>query len=394
MEDFPRIISADDHVVEPMELWTSRLPAKFLVRGPRVVREKGVVRLYDGDWRYVTTDDGGWTDVWEYEDLRFPTALQGSAVGFPIEEMELRVITFDDMRKGCYDPVARLADMDQAGIEASLCFPNLFVRFCGQRFQEAQDKELALACVQAYNDFIVDEWTAGSGGRLIPLGIIPLWDAALAKAEVERVAARGMKAFCFSEIPPYLGLPSIHTDYWDPFFAACVEADVAIMMHIGSSSRLPSTSADAPNAVMNSVQAVNSAMSMVDWLYSGVLIRFPTLRLGMAECQIGWIPYFLERADEVWSHNRAWNEAFDKIPNPPSSYFGDHFWCTFFSDRFGLQNVDAIGVDNIMFETDYPHSDSNWPTSLDVAKEQTAHLDAAAVEKIVRGNAKALLKLP
>lgn len=393
MDDFPRIISADDHVVEPPDLWTSRLPKKFVERGPRTVREKGEVQLRNGDWSYVTTDQGGWTDVWEYEDLRFPTALQGSAVGFAIADMELRVITYDEMRKGCYDQTARLADMDQAGIEASLCFPNLFVRFCGQRFLEGQDKELSLACVRAYNDFVIDEWTAGSGGRLIPLGIIPLWDAELAAVEVARSAARGMKAYCFSEIPPYLGLPSIHTEYWDPFFSACRDADVAIMMHIGSSSKLPVTSADAPNAVMNSVQAVNSAMSLADWLYSGVLIRFPELRIGMAECQIGWIPYFLERCDEVWSHNRAWNEAYEKIPNPPSSYFGDHFWCTFFSDRFGLKNVDSIGVDNIMFESDYPHSDSNWPTSLDVAKEQTAHLDRESIEKIVRGNAKQLLKL-
>ena len=116
----------------------------------------------------------------------------------------------------------RLADMDIAGIEASLCFPNTFVRFCGQRFLWAHDKELAPRCVEAYNDFIIEEWSGGSGGRLIPCGSC-LWDPALAAGEVRRIAARGVHAVAFSELPPYLGLPSIYTDHWDPFFAACEE---------------------------------------------------------------------------------------------------------------------------------------------------------------------------
>lgn len=393
MDPFPLIVSADDHVVEPADLWTSRLPAKWREIGPRTVRERGRVRLDKGDWAYVATDDGRLCDVWQYEDLRLPCTVGGAAVGLSLDEMQMDVLTFEDMRPGCYKPADRLTDMDQAGIDKSLCFPNLFVRFCGQRFYEAKDKELALLCVQAYNDYVIDEWTAGSGGRLIPLGIVPLWDVELAAAEVERAAARGMRAFCFCELPPYLGLPSIHTDYWDPFFAALQNTDTAMMMHIGSSSRLPITSDDAPNAVMNSIQAVNSAMSLVDWLFSGVLLRFPSLRIGMAECQIGWIPYFLERADTVWEHNRAWNDVWAKMPEPPSSYFPRHFWCTFFSDEFGLKNIDSIGRDNVMFETDYPHTDSNWPTSLDVAKKQTAHLDPATTEKVVRGNAIQLLRL-
>ena len=131
-------------------------------------------------------------------------------------------------------------------VEASLCFPT-FPRFCGQTFTEAKDRELGLACVQAYNDWMVEEWCGDSDGRLIPLIIIPLWDAELAAAEVRRNAERGVHAVCFSEIPPHLGLPSIHSGYWDPFFAG-VRGDRApsIYMHIGSSSQMPATSADAP----------------------------------------------------------------------------------------------------------------------------------------------------
>ncbi|MBW3664272.1 MAG: amidohydrolase [Actinobacteria bacterium] len=393
MGDFPLIVSADDHVVEPADLWTSRLPAKYQDVAPRVVREKGEVALREGDFHYEQTDEGRWADVWYYEDVRVPATIPGAAVGYSLDDVTMDVMTFDEMRPGCYQPKARLEDMDVAGIDRSLCFPNLFIRFCGQRFLQGQDRELARLCVEAYNDFIVEEWCAGSDGRLIPLGIIPLWDADLAAAEVHRMAEKGMHAMCFSEMPAKLGLPSIHGDHWDPFFAACEETETAIMVHIGSSSQLPVTSSDAPNAVQNSLPAVNSAMCMVDWLFSGLFIQFPNIKLGLAECQIGWIPYFLQRADEVWEHNRGWNEVRGKIPEPPSTYFPDHIWCTFFSDAFGLDNLDAIGADNVIFETDYPHSDSNWPDSLEVAKKQTEHLDPVTTEKIVRGNALQLLGL-
>ncbi|MGE0306903.1 MAG: amidohydrolase family protein [Acidimicrobiia bacterium] len=390
-DGLPLIISADDHVVEPPHLWIDRLPAKYRDVGPRVVRERGAVKLHDGDFQYDASDDGEPVDTWYFEDLRIPSTLPGAAVGYSLDDMEMKVMTFDEMRPGCHDPAKRLEDMDVAGIDMSLCFPNLFVRFCGQRFLFAKDRDLALLCVRAYNDFIVDEWCSGSNGRLLPLGIIPLDDSKLAAAEVRRMAAKGMRAFCFSELPPFLGLPSIHTDYWDPFFQACVETNSTIMLHIGSSSRLPVTSADAPNAVVNTLPALNSAMSMVDWLFSGVLIRFPTLRIGFAESQIGWIPYILQRADQVWEHNRGWNGVRDKIPNPPSSYYPGRVFCTFFDDDFGLRNLDAIGVDNVIFETDYPHSDSNWPDSLEVVRKATAHLDAETTHKIVRGNALKML---
>jgi predicted TIM-barrel fold metal-dependent hydrolase len=395
MMDYPRIVSPDDHVLEPRELWTSRLPAKYREVGPRVVREKGRVGLADGAFDYVQTDDGEPVDVWYYEDIRVPALLTGSAVGYELEEMETKVITFDDMRPGCYDPRARLQDMDVCGIEASLCFPNMFARFAGQRFVFGQDKDLSLLCVKAYNDFTLNEWCAGSDGRLIPLGILPLWDAELCAAEIRTQASAGIHAMCFTEIPPYLGLPSIHTDHWDPMLQACEDTGTVLMMHIGSGSKLPVTSADAPAAVANTLPSVNSAMSLVDWLFSGSLIRYPNLRMGFAECQIGWIPYFLERADEVWSHNRGWNEVWGKIPDPPSSYFPGRIYCSFFSDNFGLRHLDDIGADNVMFETDYPHSDSNWPTSQDVARQQTeaAGLDPITTEKVVRGNARRLLGL-
>jgi predicted TIM-barrel fold metal-dependent hydrolase len=395
MDEFPRIISPDDHVVEPPDLWVSRLPASYRDLGPRVSREKGRVSLIDGAFEYVKTDDGDPVDVWYYEDVRVPAMLNGAAVGFDVDEIETKVITFDKIRPGCYNQKARLADMDVAGVEASLCFPNMFARFAGQRFVFGQDKDLSLLCVKAYNDFMLDEWCAGSNRRLIPLGILPLWDAQLCATEIREQASKGIHAMCFTEIPPYLGLPSIHTNYWDPMLEACEETGTVLMLHIGSGSKLPATSADAPAAVAGTLPSINSAMSLIDWLFSGSLIRFPSLRLGFAECQIGWIPYFLERADEVWLQSRGWNEVWGKIPEPPSSYFPGRIYCSFFSDNFGLRHIADIGVDNVMFETDYPHADGNWPNSQKVIREQVtkAGLDSETIEKIVRGNARSLFGL-
>ena len=137
-------------------------------------------------------------------------------------------------------------------------------------------------------------------GRLIPLIIVPLWDAALAAAEVHRNAARGVRAVCFSEIPPFLDLPSIHSGEWEPFFKACAETNTVINMHIGSSSRMPATSPDAPAGVQATLSFNNAMGSLADWLYSGILVRHPTLKLAYSEGQMGWIPYAMERADSVW----------------------------------------------------------------------------------------------
>jgi len=391
------IVSPDDHLVEPPELWRDRLPAKYRESGPRVVRERGRMAFdYDpnssSDLKWETAEDGAWGDVWYYENMRSPQLLPSCAAGTPQDQMALRPITFDEMRPGFYRQRERLADMDIAGVEAAVCFPNPFTRFCGQRFLAATDKDLALLCVKAYNDFMLDEWWAGSQGRLIPLCVIPLWDTKLAIAEVERVAARGVRAISFSELPSNLGLPSIHSGHWDELFATCDRSGVSLMMHIGSSSKFLITSTDAPDAVRAAVTPINSAMCMIDWLASGLFERFPSLKIILAECEIGWIPFFLQKLDRIWDHRRSWNEMGDTVPRPPSEYFRDHVFCCFFDDRFGVENIQHIGEDNIMFETDYPHQDTSWPDSRKAAAIQTAGLSADVAEKVLRTNALRLLQ--
>ncbi len=276
--------------------------------------------------------------------------------------------------------------MDTNWTQASLSFPN-FPRFCGQTFLEASDRDLALLCVRAYNDWMVEEWCGSSNGRLVPLCIVPLWDASLAAAEVERNAARGARAVCFSEIPAYLGLPSIHSGEWDPFFAACEATGTVLCLHIGSGTKMPQTSADAPLGVTITIGFGNCMNSLADWLFSGKLAQFPGLRLLYAESQIGWIPYLLERADDVWKQHRAWVATGGEIDEPPSTYYYRQVYGCFFRDYHGMASLDACGVDNVMFEVDYPHSDSTWPDSRAVAAETMAGLSPDVVHKLVRGNA-------
>jgi predicted TIM-barrel fold metal-dependent hydrolase len=387
MTDIPWIVSLDDHVVEPPDVWTERLPAKYRDIGPHVVMAPAGTPILDGGgYREAPGTDGPDVAWWFYEDQQYSVKRLIAAAGYPAEEIGFDGITFDQMRPGCWQPTARLDDMTMNHVEASLAFPN-YPRFCGQIFLKAKDKELARLCVEAYNDWQVEEWCAGSNGRLIPLCLVPLWDAELAAAEVRRNAARGVQAVAFSELPSWLGLASIHSGYWDPFFAACAETSTVVAMHIGSGTKTITSSDDAPDAVQAVNMFANSALSLIDFLFSGVLVRFPDLKLLYAEAQIGWIPYVLERVDDVWDVHRGWSESQRNVSEPPSQYYYRQVVSCFFKDGVGVENLDRVGRENIAFETDYPHQDSTWPNTHQVAKELFGQLDADTVHKIVRGNA-------
>ena len=394
MAEIPMIISVDDHVVEPAHLWQTWLPEKHRADAPYVERHGlGGLKYVGGTtYEYELTDDGPPCDIWFYEGKMYPHKRHVASVGFERDDMTLSPITYDEMRPGCHEPKARVDDMVVNHVEASLSFPT-FPRFCGQTFAEARDKDLAMACVRAYNDWMVDEWCGDSDGALIPLCLIPLWDIEAAAAEIHRNAARGVRAVCFSEIPSKLGLPSIHTGQWDPFFLACQETRTVVCMHIGSSSQMPATSPDAPPAVAATLSFNNAMASLSDFLFSGVLVRFPTLTLAYSEGQIGWLPYMLERADDVWREHRAWGGVADLVPEPPSTYYYRQVYGCFFRDRHGLDALDKVGVDNITFETDYPHTDSTWPDTKKVAMDLMGDLRDEDVYKIVRGNAIRMLSL-
>jgi predicted TIM-barrel fold metal-dependent hydrolase len=392
----PRIISVDDHVVEQPNLWLERLPQSWKAEAPRVERVKGRVRRGERTVTFEETGDGEWADCWRYDGKLLPltsghvAACLAGAGSDPDALNEFRPVVYDEFRPGITDSVARLADMDANHVEASLCFPT-FPRFCGQTFLEGSDHELGYACVQAYNDWMIEEWCGGPArGRLIPLTLIPLWDALLAAKEVERCAARGSHAICFSEGPAALGLPSIHSGYWDPLWAACQETDTVVNMHIGSSSTVRRTSTDAPRLVPLAITFEGSCRALADWLSSGILERYPSVRIALSEGQVGWMPYVLERLDNAWARIRRYGDEGAKLtPDPPSSYVPGRVFGCIFDDQAGLALRDRVGMGQIMIETDYPHGDSTWPRSLEVVTSmvQDAGLNADETAALVRGNA-------
>jgi len=381
----PKIISVDDHVVEPPDLWSSRLPERFRERGPRIVRDKG--GMSPTTYKWESSDDGAVADVWYYDGLRSPLMRLSAAVG--LGELNFGYTTFDEIHPGCWQQKERLQAMDDNHMDASICFPNTLPRFCGQTFMEAQDKELSLYCVKAYNDWMIEEWCGGDGvGKLIPLTLVPLWDVDLAVEEVRRCAALGSFAIAFSENPHPLGLPSIHSGGWDPLFAACEETGTVVCMHIGSSSKMPQTTPDAPFIVSSTLTFQNAMGSLIDFVFSGTLERFPNLTIAYSEGQVGWMPYVMERMDKLWEE-RSDNSFGTWLKNPPTSYLEGRVYGCIFDDECGLAARDRIGMDKITFEVDFPHADSTYPHTLAIATKicDDAGLNNEEIYALMRGNA-------
>jgi hypothetical protein len=300
------------------------------------------------------------------------------------------------MRPGCYDPVARLADMDEGRIEAMMCFPSSFPRFCGQTFSETPDKELGLACIEAYNDWMVEEWCGGSGGRLIPLIIVP---CGTRSSPPPRSAATRPAACAPSPSPRSRPTSACRRSTPATGTRSSRRArrnGVSVHMHIGSSSKMPSTSTDAPPLVASALTFGNAMASMVDFLLSGVLVRFPNgWRSAYSEGQIGWIPYILERTDHVWEQNRAWGNVGANVPEPPSTYYHRQVYGCFFEDQHGLTPMRSR-------RSTPSGSCSRRTTRTPTAPGRTApttaqrlmgHLDQETVNKLCRGNAIRLLGL-
>jgi predicted TIM-barrel fold metal-dependent hydrolase len=343
-------------------------------------------------------DDG--LDYWVYDGNRYPSSGLSAVAGKKKEEFSPEPLPYSEMRPGCYDPKARLDDMDRAGILASLCFPTI-TRFCGQLFMDASDREFGFVCLQAYNDWMIEEWCGSAPGRYIPLVLIPMWDPPLAAKELERCAGKGATAFAFSENPAPLGLPTIHDKdrYWDPVMAAANELEMVVCMHVGSSSQVPQIAPDVPFLANLPWGAMRTSGAMLSWLFSGMFDRFPNLKVALSEGEIGWIPYYLERAEQVLDKQRHWVKKMEFLGHAAADddldldtfdvrgTFRDHIFGCFIDDAHGIKSLDEIGEDNVMCETDYPHSDSTWPDSIGVVKRRIGHLPPETQYKLLRGNA-------
>ncbi len=380
------IVSCDDHLIEPPSVWVDRVPANLADTVPHVVEEDGV-------------------SVWHYEDreIRIPWLI--AQAGRPRDEIRPGFASYNEMRPEYFDAAARVPDLDADGVLASLCFP-MVPRYCGQTFNEARDKDTALLCVRAYNDWVIEEWAGGAPGRYIPLVIVPLWDPRLAAEEAERTAGLGARAIAFSENPSKLGLPSLHDrdGYWDPLLRAADETQMPLCAHFGSSSTMPSTSPDAPIWVQSLLSPLSLAEAFADWLFCGKLEQYPNLRICLSEGGIGWIPFLLERAEFIrdsmfWAKDwDPWDHGAEATtPRPdhsPAELFRQHIYGCFIDDTFGARNLEQVGVDNVMLETDYPHGDTSFPRSMANADRLLGSYDAEIRYKVMQGNARRLFRWP
>ena len=361
------LVSVDDHVVEPPDVFEGRLSKKAQERAPFVQR----------------LDDG--RDVWMFEGNALPNVGLNAVAGRVPEEYGLDALSFDQMRPGCYDIHERIRDMNVNGVLGSLNFPS-FAGFTGQLFSTIDDLDIGLELCQAYNDWHIDEWCGTYPGRMIPLAIPPVWDPNLMAAEVRRCAEKGCHAVTFSENPEKLGYPSFHTDHWDPFWQACSETRTVVCLHIGSSSQLAITASDAPIDAMITLQPMNIVLCAADLLWSPVLRKFPDLRIALSEGGTGWVPYFLERADYVYQHHHQWtNQDFgEKLP---SQVFNEQILTCFIDDAVGMEVRHHLNIDHIHWECDYPHSDSTWPNAPEMAMKYLEGLPREEIDKITHLNA-------
>src|SRR6478736_2486438 len=339
------LISVDDHLVEPAHLFEGRMPARFADLAPR-----------------VELDDEG-MEYWLYDGQRHYKVGLNAVVGRPIEERSFEPSRFDEMRRGAWDIDARVHDMDLNGVYASLNFPSSLPGFAGQRYQlGVSDPELALAVVRGANDWHVEEWAGAHPGRIIPAQVPWLLDPVEGAAEVRANAARGFRAVTFPELPERLGLPSLHTGYWDPFLAACEETGTVVCLHVGSSGTSPMTAPDAPPETVAVLFFAYGMYAAVDWLYSKIPVRFPELKICLSEGGIGWVAGLIDRLEHVRMYDSmygTWNDVADS----PADVFRRNFYFCAIDDPSSYMQCEVIGTDHIMIESDYPHADSTWPNT-------------------------------
>ena len=361
------LVSVDDHVVEPPHLFDRHLAPEWKSRAPRIVRKS----------------DG--TDVWLYEGQQLMNIGLNAVVGRPPEEYGVEPTSFDQLRPGCFDVDERVRDMNANGVLASMCFPS-FPSFCGALWAKTEDKKLAIALLRAYNDWHIDEWCGSHPGRFIPLALPVMWDAELAADEVRRVAKKGCYALSFTENPEKIGFPSLHDPHWDPLWQACADEGVIICIHIGSAAGMSFTTMDSPVDVMIATSPMSIVGCAADLIWSQMLRRYPTLKFALSEGGIGWIPYFLERADYVHEHHQYWtNQDFGK--KRPSDIFREHIVTCFIDDPVGVRLRHDVGIDTITWECDYPHSDSTWPRSPERLAESLDGVPDEDIDKMTHQNA-------
>jgi predicted TIM-barrel fold metal-dependent hydrolase len=371
------IFSADDHLCEPPDTFEGRIPQKYIERAPRV----------------VDTADGG--QAWLYDGRLVPNVGLNAVAGRPYREVTRDPARFDEMRKGTWNADARVRDMDLNGVYASINFPSELAGFGGARLQTIIDDEgLALAVVRAYNQWHHEVWAGSHPDRLIATQIPWLHDPVIGAQEIRSNAELGFKAVTFPESLDKLGFPSVFTDHWEPIMAACEDSGTVLCLHTGSGGGLPTTgTAGAPPDVTGLLFGMSAMMTAIDWLYSGYPVRHPGLKICLSEGGIGWVPAVLDRL--AWAQRRGTRHpTCDDWDLTPSEVFRRNFWFCFLDEPTAIAARQRIGIDRIMFEVDYPHSDTNWPNSQEMLRRELEGVPADEVARLTWQNASELFRHP
>jgi predicted TIM-barrel fold metal-dependent hydrolase len=337
--DAQKILSADSHVIEPADVWTSRIDRRFLDRAPRVIKHAG----------------GREGDFFVAEGLRpFPVAGFAVAGVDPKDFAEKMAGGYPGVRPSAWDPELRIKDQDRDGVSGEVLYPSLAMRL----FQ-MEDGELRAACFRAYNDWLAD-YCAHRPRRLAGVAMVSLDDPLEGVQELQRAAGKGLRGAMIWGAAP-AERPYSDASY-DPFWAVAHDLGTPLSLHILTERRGGSDF----QSVMRGYPQLHHAVerSLTEIIFAGVLERFPGLRLVSVENDIGWIPHFLQRLDHAYEKYRYLEK--ETIANPPSHYFRRQVSATFQDDRVGVVTRHFIGVKSLMWGSDFPHSDSTWPNSLEV----------------------------
>jgi predicted TIM-barrel fold metal-dependent hydrolase len=348
-EDLSRldwVIDNDTHISEPPDLFTSRLPRKWHDQAPKIVRNEDTgFEMWAVGAQQQTMTPVGHTAVAGWPDP-FPAAPSG----------------FDEIPQAAHDPHARLEYMDSLRIWAMALYPNVS-GFGSQAFLNLEEPELMLACVRAYNDFLTD-WCEPARERFIPISAMPFWDVEASVAEIERCAKAGHKGVLFTGAPQDHGQPPLASPHWNPLWECAQAHDLPISFHIGSGEfthgdwtpeRLELYGPGGINAQTSIGLFLENGRQIVDLLFSGVLPRYPDLKFVSVESGIGFIPFLLEAADHTFGYGQVAQHR-PEFEMKPSEYFRRQVYgCYWFEEYAPRAMLDELPVDNILFETDYPH---------------------------------------
>ena len=380
-----RVIDTDTHLTEPHDLWTKQTRGPLKDAMPHVSDVDGVATWVIGDDVLGRAGGGG------------VIGRDGSKIN---AQKGLFEWTIDDIHEGAHDPRARLEMMDEMGIWAEVLYPNV-IGLGGQGIAEVvKDESFRLSLLQMYNDHMA-QVQDGSGDRLLPMGVLPSWSVAACVAEAERLHGLGFRGVNMTSDPQDLGAPDLANAAWDPLWATCSDLELPVHFHIGASLTTmnfygsypwPSQHEDVALGIGGTLLFIGNSRVVVNVICSGLLDRFPTLKMVSVESGCGWIPFILETLDYEMAENAPRQLA--ELSLLPSEYFKRQFYATTWFERTNLAHVvESVGEDNIMFETDFPHPTCLFPDPLKTAARNMAGLTPEVQRKILSDNAVKLYKL-